>query len=423
MTSGLQLPVAVSSPTPCALVFSTGDNPVRRGLRQCFDPPVAVRAEAAAAVTPNAVRGQRTMRPCRSHDFTSSLYLGIRHPHAALAPWAGLTLGKPWALEPVPGGAALAVGVARLQGLEAGIVGPSTLHLFWDLFAMLAREGDVSIHLDRGSYPIAGWGAVKAAAVGVPVRHFRHHDPAALRGQLRNSGRRRPVVVTDGFCPGCGVAAPLGDYLEAVREHAGLLLVDDTQALGVLGARACRESPYGDGGGGSLRAADIGGPDVITVCSLAKAFGAPLAVLCGGRSLVRRYQRESDTEVHCSPPSIAAVRAGLRALAINQHCGDAIRARLWWLVTRFRRRLADDGLAATGGSFPVQMVRILNGSAPAVHARLLRAGIRTVLRPSGIHGASGINILLTADKRPRDIERLVDGLVSAMGTCARAHQQ
>jgi hypothetical protein len=55
-----------------------------------------------------------------SLDFTSSLYLGIRHPYAALAPWVGLTLGKPSALEPVPGGAALAVGVARLQGWKLG---------------------------------------------------------------------------------------------------------------------------------------------------------------------------------------------------------------------------------------------------------------------------------------------------------------
>jgi 8-amino-7-oxononanoate synthase len=353
-----------------------------------------------------------------SLDFTSSLYLGIWHPHETLAPWAAVTLGKPAALEPVPGGAALAAGVARLQGLEAGVVGPSTLHLFWDLLAMLAREGDISIHLDRGSYPIAGWGALRAGALGTPVRRFHHHDPTALVRQLRNSGRRRPVVATDGFCPGCGVAAPLSDYLEAVREHRGLLLVDDTQALGVLGARACRGSPYGEGGGGSLQAAGIGGPDVVTVCSCAKAFGAPLAVLCGGRPLVRCCHAESETAVHCSPPSVVAVRAGLRALAINRRCGDAIRARLWWLVTRFRRRLAYDGLTAVGGPFPVQTVRIPNGSPPAVHACLLRAGIRTVLRPSGINGASGIIILLTADKRPSDVERLADGIMSAIGKCA-----
>ena len=34
-------------------------------------------------------------------DFTSALYLGMRHAAQSLPAWAELTLGKPAALEPV----------------------------------------------------------------------------------------------------------------------------------------------------------------------------------------------------------------------------------------------------------------------------------------------------------------------------------
>ena len=47
----------------------------------------------------------------------------------------------------------------------------------------------------------------RAAARGIPVRRFPHHDPATLQNlieQDRHHGRR-PVVVSDGFCPTCGV--------------------------------------------------------------------------------------------------------------------------------------------------------------------------------------------------------------------------
>ena len=104
-----------------------------------------------------------------------------------------------------------------VQNLRTGQIINGTEITLRDLFAGLARLGDISIHLDRKSYPVAAWGAVRAASLGTPIRRFRHHDPTSLRKQLANLCGRRPAVVTGGFCPECGAAAPLGDYLEAVR--------------------------------------------------------------------------------------------------------------------------------------------------------------------------------------------------------------
>src|SRR5215472_7092840 len=99
----------------------------------------------------------------------------------------------------------VARGMAALQGCERATLGASTLHLFWDLFAVLGR-GEIALFVDSGAYSTGRWGAERAAARGVPVRMFEHHDPGSLTKCLQASrhGGRRPVIVADGFCPGCG---------------------------------------------------------------------------------------------------------------------------------------------------------------------------------------------------------------------------
>ena len=78
-------------------------------------------------------------------DFTSALYLGFNHPSASLPPWGALTLGRPAALEEPTGGPALAQELTRLIGGEAGIVYPSTLHLFRDVFQVTAPKGTLIV--------------------------------------------------------------------------------------------------------------------------------------------------------------------------------------------------------------------------------------------------------------------------------------
>lgn len=346
-------------------------------------------------------------------DFTSALYLGLRHASGSLRPWAQLTTGAPAALAEAPAAGAVGRRLAALVGCERATVAPSTLHLFWDLFGMLRGDG-CAIYLDAGSYPVARWGAERAGAGGVPLHSFAPGDVAALRRLLRHRRRLRPIVVTDGFLPGGG-AAPIGAYLACVRMYGGQLIVDDTQALGIFGHSASAARPYGLGGGGSLRRWGFGGRDVVVVSSLAKAFGAPLAVMAGGRALIDRFEAASETRVHCSPPSLAAVHAAEHALDLNDEQGDALRLRLAQNVGRFRRGLAGVGLSAAGGLFPVQTLQLPEGiDAGELHGRLLGAGIRTFLQRQ--RGRPCLSFIITAAHRGSEIDRAVAAVAGALGT-------
>jgi 8-amino-7-oxononanoate synthase len=313
-------------------------------------------------------------------DFTSSLYLGFRHPTKTLRSWPSLTMGIPAALKPVTGAGPVARELAALMGCESGTLGPSTFHLFWDLFGMLAEDG-VALYLDSGAYPIVRWGVERAAARGIPVRHFRHYDPEGPGRLLKHVRHRhlRPIVVTDGLCPFSGKPAPLKAYLKAARAHGGLLILDDSQALGILGYEAGSGIPYGWGGGGTLRYSGVSGPDIVVVSSLAKGFGVPMAVLAGSKKMVRNFEERSETRVHCSPPSLVDIQAARHAMALNRQHGDSLRQHLAQLVHYFRRRLTQAGIFVEGGKFPVQTL-VPEYDAPKLYESLRRRGIKTVLR-------------------------------------------
>ncbi|MDO8071681.1 aminotransferase class I/II-fold pyridoxal phosphate-dependent enzyme [Janthinobacterium sp. SUN176] len=329
-------------------------------------------------------------------DFTSALYLGMRHPAASLAPWNSLTQGQPAALQEPPGAQTLAASLAALQGCEAACVLPSTLHLFWDLFGMLAAERLV-ILVDGGSYAIARWGAERAQALGLPLRIFPSGEMAVLRRLAADWGRqgRRPLILADGYVPGSEQVLPLASYAALARQGGGYLLLDDTQVLGVMGTA----------GGGSARlhglpgGYDKGGGHLIVGASLAKGFGVPLAVLAGSGNLLRRFAAHSQTRVHASPPSAAVLAAARRALALNARHGDALRARLAERVAQWRAGMAAAGIACQGGSFPVQRL-------PG------RAHLQQVLRAAGVlslaqagDGPGALTFLLRADQTPRQLEQ------------------
>lgn len=343
-------------------------------------------------------------------DFTSSLYLGFWHESRSLKPWSQLTTGRPAVLVEPAGSDAVARQLARLQGCDQVTLARSTLHLFWDLFGMFADER-VAIFQDDGAYSIAQWGIERAAARGVPVYRFPHKDVGALQRLLeRPASGRRPVVVSDGMCTTCGCAAPIKAYHEAVRRAGGLLLIDDTQALGILGEKHDTGAPYGGGGGGSLQYQNIFGPSVIVISSLAKAFGAPLAVLCGSRELVQKFKAKSQTRVHCSPPSAADIHAAQRALDLNATQGDALRLQLAQRVQQFRLRLGEAGFSADGGLFPIQTLRLPTDlNLGQVHQELLDLGIRTLLR-HGCDGGPRLSLIITARHSRNDIENVVQAI-------------
>jgi len=345
--------------------------------------------------------------------FDSALYLGLAHGSGELKPWPRLTAGTPASLVPPAGSRSVARRLAQRVGTEAATLGVSTLHLFWDLFGQ-PRRRPVRILADRHLYPVGRWGIERAA--DVPISFFAHHQAADLSCRLECGPKLRPVIVTDGLCPDCGRVPPLHLYLSLAEQHDGWLLVDDSQSLGLLGRSPGPGRPYGLGGGGSPAFCGISSPRLLCLSSLAKSFGAPLAMLAGSKEAIRSFLEESETLVYSSPPSVAVIRAAEAALDFNQQRGDQARARLAERVARFRIRVRECGLQSEGGLSPVQNLRIPTGHDPAaIWRRLQASGVGTVLRQGKCRPGPFLTFLLRADQSREEIDRAVTALVRTLG--------
>ena len=357
-------------------------------------------------------------------DFTSALYLGFRHAAESLRPWDQLSTGRPAALWEPRKIRKIARGLALFQGCGSSIFAPSTLHLVWDVFG-LWPVSRTSIYVDVGTYPILRWGLERAAARGIPVRSFPHNDVDALGVLIDNDApHRQPLVVADGLCPACGKAAPLAAYLDLVEPLGGYVILDDTQGFGILGHYPDPNAPYGRGGGGILRWSTIMSPRVLLICSLAKGFGVPLAVLSGNTRMIQRFKRQSETRMHCSPPAIAMLSAAEHALSLNARRGDALRFHLAKLVSHFKRRLAQHGISTNEGLFPVQTLTSTAGlNAKLLHQILEKNGIRTILQ-RGRHGhRAQVTFLISARHHLRDIDEAADRLTDLMNGYTDTHKQ
>jgi len=347
-------------------------------------------------------------------DFTSAGYLGLSHGTDLLSPWSALTTGVPVALYEPPLLRQLQNQVALLVDARRALLGNSTLHLFWDLFGQLGSR-DMTIFIDNGAYPISRSAAERAQSLGSRLVNLPHFNAELARRIVSQNRPRNLVILADGLCSGCGRLAPLADYLDIAGEWNGIVVADDTQAIGILGESPSDSDPFGIGGGGNCARFAGTADNLLNVSSLAKGFGVPIATLAGDGDFVREFERHSETRIHCSPPSQAHVAATAHALHINRVKGNTLRRHLACLIQHMRDGMSRLGLRLIGGLFPVQTLAFSSRSlASRTHAALQEAGVRTVLRRLRCVGRIGISFVINANHSLSDVQHAITAMAHAV---------
>lgn len=199
------------------------------------------------------------------------------------------------------------------------------------------------------------------------ARRFRYAnaDLVDLEAQLtaaRAGGAKRVLIVTDGVFSMDGTIAPLPGICALADRFNALVMVDDSHAVGFLGA---------DGRGTHQHHAVMGRIDILTG-TLGKALGGASGGYIAGRSEIIAWLRQRARPYLFSntlPPMIAA--ASLAAITLVASEGSAMRARLQANAQRFRSALTALGFTLVPGSHPI--IPVMLGD--AVLAQRFAAGL------------------------------------------------
>jgi len=293
--------------------------------------------------------------------------------------------------------------VSAFLGTQATILYSSCFDANGGVFETLfeARDAIISDELNHASI-IDGIRLSKARRY-----RFGNRDMADLDKQLAAAAdARRRVIVTDGVFSMDGYLAPLADICDLAESHDALVMVDDSHAVGFMGAN----------GRGTPELAGVSDRVDIYTGTFGKALGGASGGYVSSRTEIVSLLRQRSRPYLFSNSVAPAVVAGtLAALDLVASSADE-RATLRRNADFFRRRMTEEGFDLLDGCHPI--IPVMFGDA-ALAGRLAEAmlseGVYVIAfsYPVVPHGKARIRVQLSAAHTLDDIEACVAAFVAA----------
>jgi len=227
---------------------------------------------------------------------------------------------------------------------------------------------------------------------------FGNGDMADLEAQLQQARPARfRMIATDGVFSMDGTIAKLDRICELAEKYDALVMVDDSHATGVLGAR---------GRGTHEHRGVMGRVDIITG-TLGKALGGASGGFASGRKEIIELLRQ-----RCRPylfsntlaPAIAA--ASLKVLEMLCESTE-LRDKLAGNTCYFRERIAELGLNVIPGEHPIVPIMLGDAAlAQKMAQRLLEKGVYVIgfSYPVVPKGAARIRTQISAAHSREDLD-------------------
>jgi glycine C-acetyltransferase len=242
---------------------------------------------------------------------------------------------------------------------------------------------------------------------------YANRDMGDLERQLQDCADARfRMVVTDGVFSMDGYLAPLPEICELADRHDALVMVDDSHAVGFMGA---------DGRGTHEHHGVMGRIDAITG-TLGKALGGASGGYVSGRkeivAMLRQRSRPYLFSNSVAPPIVAA---SLTVLELIRSAGE-LRQRLRDNTTLFRKLMTEAGFDILPGDHPIVPVMVGDADLAVRMAQaMLEQGVYVVAfsYPVVPQGKARIRTQLSAAHSRSDLERAVKAFVNTREAVGR----
>jgi glycine C-acetyltransferase len=234
---------------------------------------------------------------------------------------------------------------------------------------------------------------------------YANRDMNDLERQLVDSaGARFRMVVTDGVFSMDGYLAPLPEICELAERHDALVMVDDSHAVGFMGA----------GGRGTHEHHGVMGRIDAISGTLGKALGgASGGYISGRRELVAMLRQRSRPYLFSNSVAPAIVAGSLKVLELIRTAGE-LRQRLRDNTVYFRRQMTAAGFDILPGDHPIVPVMVGDATLAARMAQvMLEKGVYVVSfsYPVVPQGKARIRTQVSAAHSRADLERAVTAFV------------
>ena len=278
--------------------------------------------------------------------------------------------------------------LAAFLGMEDAILYSSCFDANGGLFETLLGPEDaiISDALNHASI-IDGVRLCKAKRY-----RYANNDMAELAAQLKQAkadGARHILIATDGVFSMDGVIANLKGVCDLADEYQALVMVDDSHAVGFVGANGRGTHEYCE---------VMGRVDIITG-TLGKALGGASGGYTAARKEVVEWLRQRSRPYLFSNKVLELLEEG-----------DALRDRLWANARLFREKMTAAGFTLAGADHAIIPVMLGEAKLAQEFANaLLKEGIYVTgfFYPVVPKGQARIRTQMSADHTPEQIERAV----------------
>ncbi len=256
---------------------------------------------------------------------------------------------------------------ARLVGTEASLSFVSCWNANEAVPATLLTEADLVLSDQLNHASIIDASRLSKSITKCQTGVYQHANLDDLRAKLAAAADRKvKLVITDGVFSMEGSIAPLPDLLAVCREFNAVLMVDDSHATGVLGAR---------GRGTAEHFGMLGEIDIIT-STLGKALGGAAGGFVAGSAAVCDYltqRARPQLFSNALPPTVSA--SSLASIEYLEAHPELV-TRLRENANYFRDQLLGLGFKPLPGETPIIPV-ILGETAKAIEMSnlLLNEGV------------------------------------------------
>ena len=251
--------------------------------------------------------------------------------------------------------------LAEFLGMEDAILFSSCFDANGGLFETLlsAEDAIISDALNHASI-IDGVRLCKAQRY-----RYANNDMAELRIRLqeaRDKGARHILIATDGVFSMDGVIANLQGICDLADEFDALVMVDDSHAVGFVGAAGRGTHEYC----GVMDRVDI------LTGTLGKALGgASGGYVAAKKEVVEWLRQRSRPYLFSNSLAPAIVTASLRVLDLLSE-GDGLRQRLWDNARFFREKMTAAGFTLAGADHAIIPVMLGDAKVAQQFASLLQ---------------------------------------------------